>query len=118
VRATMDYHAGPSQADRLAERLSGGATAASGRFPPTLPIREARPFSLRPPPVAPLLSRARCEMIISLTAMTNLSVNKLLGLLSRIAHALEVIAKKFAPNFKPQPKPEPAVKPDHTGRAL
>ena len=65
-----------------------------------------------------MLSSARCEMIISLTAMTNLSVNKLLGLLSRIAHALEEIAKKFAPNFKPQPKPEPAAKPDHTGRAL
>jgi hypothetical protein len=42
--------------------------------------------------------------------MTTLSVNKLLALLSRIAHALEVIAKKVAPNFRPQPKTEPAAK--------
>jgi hypothetical protein len=45
--------------------------------------------------------------------MTKISVDKLLGLLSRIAHALEVIAKKLSPNFKPERKPQPAAKPDH-----
>jgi hypothetical protein len=38
--------------------------------------------------------------------MTKLSVDRLLALLSRIAHALEVIAKKLSPNFKPVRKPE------------
>ena len=47
--------------------------------------------------------------------MTNSSVNKLLALLSRIAHAVEVIAKKLSPNFKPS-KPEPATKPDQQAR--
>jgi hypothetical protein len=42
--------------------------------------------------------------------MTKLSVDKLLALLSRIAHALEVIAKRLAPNFKPVPKPETPAK--------
>jgi len=42
--------------------------------------------------------------------MTKPSVAKLLTLLSRIAHALEVIAKKVAPNFRPLRKPEPAAK--------
>jgi hypothetical protein len=50
--------------------------------------------------------------------MTKISVDKLLGLLSRIAHALEVIAKKLSPNFKAQRNPEPAAKPDQPGRAL
>jgi len=45
--------------------------------------------------------------------MTKVSVNKLLALLSRIAHALEVIAKKISPNFRPQRKAEPAAKSDH-----
>jgi hypothetical protein len=45
--------------------------------------------------------------------MTKISVDKLLALLSRIAHAIEVIAKKLSPNFKPERKPEPAAKPDH-----
>jgi hypothetical protein len=44
--------------------------------------------------------------------VTNASVTKLLALLSRIAHALEVIAKKLSPNFKAQSKPQPATKPD------
>jgi hypothetical protein len=48
--------------------------------------------------------------------MTKISVDKLLVLLSRIAHALEVIAKKYSPNFKPQRKPGPAPKPDHPDR--
>jgi hypothetical protein len=48
--------------------------------------------------------------------MTNAGVNKLLALLSRIAHALEVIAKKLAPNFKPERKPQPAAKADHQDR--
>jgi hypothetical protein len=45
--------------------------------------------------------------------MTKISADKLLALLSRIAHAVEVIAKKVSPNFKPERKPEPAAKPDH-----
>jgi hypothetical protein len=45
--------------------------------------------------------------------MTKLSVDKLLALLSRIAHAVEVIAKKLSPNFKPERKPEPTANPDH-----
>jgi hypothetical protein len=44
--------------------------------------------------------------------MSKIAVDKLLALLSRIAHALEVIAKKVAPNFKPLHKPESAAKPD------
>jgi hypothetical protein len=44
--------------------------------------------------------------------MTKISVDKLLALLSRITHALEVIAKTLAPNFKPWRKPQPAAKPD------
>ena len=43
--------------------------------------------------------------------MTKISVDKLLALLSRIAHAMEVIAKKIAPNFKPLRKPPSAEKP-------
>jgi len=46
--------------------------------------------------------------------MTKISADKLLALLSRIAHALEVIAKKLSPNFKPVRKPEPA--PEHKDR--
>jgi hypothetical protein len=45
--------------------------------------------------------------------MTKISVDKLLALLSRIAHALEVIAKKLAPNFRPVRKPETPAKPEH-----
>ena len=45
--------------------------------------------------------------------MTKLSADKLLALLSRIAHALEVIAKKLSPNFKPLRKAEPGAKPGH-----
>jgi hypothetical protein len=45
--------------------------------------------------------------------MTKIGVDKLLGLLSRIAHALEVIAKKLSPTFKPERKPQPAAKPGH-----
>jgi hypothetical protein len=48
--------------------------------------------------------------------MTKISVDKLLGLLSRIAHALEVIAKKMSPNFKPLRNAHAAGKPDHQGR--
>jgi hypothetical protein len=48
--------------------------------------------------------------------MTKTGVNKLLALLSRIAHAVEVIAKKLSPNFRPERKPEPAGKPDHQDR--
>jgi hypothetical protein len=48
--------------------------------------------------------------------MTKLSVDKLLALLSRIAHDLEVIAKKLSPNFKPVRKPETAAKPEHQDR--
>jgi len=48
--------------------------------------------------------------------MTKISVDRLLALLSRIAHALEVIAKKYSPNFKPQRKSEAAAKPDHRNR--
>jgi hypothetical protein len=48
--------------------------------------------------------------------MTKISADKLLALLSRIAHALEVIAKKLAPNFKPLRKAEPAAKPGHQDR--
>jgi hypothetical protein len=48
--------------------------------------------------------------------MTKISVDKLLALLSRIAHAIEVIAKKLSPNFKPKRIPEPAAKPEHQGR--
>jgi len=44
--------------------------------------------------------------------MTKIAADKLLTLLSRIAHALEVMAKKLAPNFRPWRKPEPAAKPD------
>jgi hypothetical protein len=44
--------------------------------------------------------------------MTNIRADKLLALLSRITHALEVIAKKLSPNFRPLRKPEPAAKPD------
>jgi hypothetical protein len=43
--------------------------------------------------------------------MTKIGVDKLLALLSRIAHALEVIAKKYSPSFKPLRKPEPTAKP-------
>jgi len=49
-------------------------------------------------------------------AMTKISVDKLLALLSRITHALEVIARRVAPNFKPWRKPEPAAKLDHQDR--
>jgi hypothetical protein len=45
--------------------------------------------------------------------MTKLSVDKLLVLLSRIAHAVEVIAKKLSPNFKPVRNPETPAKPSH-----
>jgi hypothetical protein len=45
--------------------------------------------------------------------MTKIAVDKLLALLSRIAHAVEVIAKKLSPNFRTVHKPEPAAK---TGR--
>jgi hypothetical protein len=45
--------------------------------------------------------------------MTKVGVDKLLALLSRIAHALEVIAKKLSPNFKALRKPEPAARPNH-----
>lgn len=55
---------------------------------------------------------ARANYSVESMTMTKISVDKLLALLSRIAHALEVIAKKLAPNFKPQRKPEPAAKPD------
>jgi hypothetical protein len=48
--------------------------------------------------------------------MTKISVDKLLALLARIAHALEVIAKKYSPNFKPLRKPAPAAKPGHQDR--
>jgi hypothetical protein len=48
--------------------------------------------------------------------VTKVSVAKLLTLLSRIAHAIEVIAKKVSPNFKPWRKPQPAAKPDHQDR--
>jgi hypothetical protein len=48
--------------------------------------------------------------------MTKISVDKLLALLSRIAHALEVIAKKISPNFKPLRKAQPAGKTDHQDR--
>jgi hypothetical protein len=44
--------------------------------------------------------------------MTKMSVDKLLTVLSRIAHAVEVIAKKLSPNFRPLRKPEPAAKQD------
>ena len=42
--------------------------------------------------------------------MTKISVDKLLAVLSRIAHAVEVIAKKLSPNFRPLRKPEAAAK--------
>jgi hypothetical protein len=45
--------------------------------------------------------------------MTKISVDKLLALLSRIAHAVEVIAKKLSPNFRPAYKPEPPAKTGH-----
>jgi hypothetical protein len=47
--------------------------------------------------------------------MTKLGMNKLLALLSRIAHAVEVIAQKLSPSFKPDRKPEPAAKPNQRG---
>jgi hypothetical protein len=50
---------------------------------------------------------------VELRTMTKIGVNKLLALLSRIAHALEVIAKKISPNFRPERKAEPVAKPDH-----
>jgi hypothetical protein len=67
-------------------------------------IRSTRPHN-RPP-------GANYYSVESRT-MTKIGVDKLLALLSRIAHALEVIAKKLSPNFKPLRKPEPAAKPDH-----
>ena len=47
---------------------------------------------------------------------TKIAADKLLALLSRIAHVLEVMAKKVSPNFRPQRKPEPAAKPNHPDR--
>jgi hypothetical protein len=66
-------------------------------------------------PVAQLTPGANLYWVESRT-MTKISVDRLLALLSRIAHALEVIAKKYSPNFKPQRKPEAAAKPDHRNR--
>ena len=54
---------------------------------------------------------AACYSLESRT-MTKMSVDKLLTVLSRIAHAVEVIAKKLSPNFRPLRKPEPAAKQD------
>jgi hypothetical protein len=44
--------------------------------------------------------------------MTKIAADRLLALLSRIARALEVMAKKLAPKFRPWRKPQPAAKPD------